>query len=102
MAKADNTRRAYRGGVCAWCLKRDLPPLPDAGADVAALLAGERGMRLSPETLKLRRAAGCPVLTDDVCVSDTLAGIRATRPARARCRTKRWQQPPPSCAACWR
>ena len=28
-----------------------------------------------PETLKLRRAAGCPVPTDDVCVSDTKAGI---------------------------
>jgi hypothetical protein len=52
MAKADNTRRAYRGAVCAWYLKRDLPPLPDAGADVAAFLAGERGMRLSPETPK--------------------------------------------------
>jgi integrase len=88
MAKAENTRRAYRAAVrawCAWCLKRDLPPLPAAGADVAAFLAGERGgKKLSPETLKLRRAAirylhraaGCAVPTDDVCVSETLAGIQ--------------------------
>jgi hypothetical protein len=51
MAKADNTRRAYRAAVrawCAWCLKRDRPPLP---------------------------AAGCAVPTDDVCVSETLAGL---------------------------
>ena len=87
MAKADNTRRAYRAAVrawCAWCLKRGLPTLPAAGADVAAFLAGERGRNLSPETIKLRRAAirylhraaGCPVPTDDVCVSETLAGIQ--------------------------
>ena len=87
MAKAENTRRAYRAAVrawCAWCLKRDLPPLPAAGADVAAFLAGERGRKLSPETIKLRRAAirylhraaGCPVPTGDVCVSETLAGIQ--------------------------
>ncbi len=87
MAKADNTRRAYRAAVrawCAWCARHDLPPLPASGQDVAAFLAGERGRKLSPETLKLRRAAirylhraaGCPVPTDDVCVSETLAGIR--------------------------
>jgi integrase len=88
MGKAENTRRAYRAAVrawCGWCQKRNLPPLPAAGADVAAFLAGERaGNKLSPETLKLRRAAirylhraaGCPVPTDDVCVSETLAGIR--------------------------
>jgi integrase len=47
-------------------------------------LASERGRGLTPETLKLRRAAirylhraaGCPVPTDDVAVSETLAGIR--------------------------
>ena len=87
MATADNTRRAYRAAVrvwCAWCARHDLPPLPAAGADVAAFLAGERGRKLSPETIKLRRAAirylhraaGCPVPTDDVCVSETLAGIQ--------------------------
>ncbi len=86
MAKADNTRRAYRAAVrawCGWCAKHDLPPLPASGQDVAAFLAGERGRKLSPETLKLRRAAirylhraaGCPVPTDDVCVSETMAGI---------------------------
>ncbi len=87
MAKADNTRRAYRAAVrawCAWCARHDLAPLPASGKDVAAFLAGERGRKLSPETIKLRRAAirylhraaGCPVPTDDVCVSETLAGIR--------------------------
>lgn len=87
MAKAENTRRAYRAAVrawCDWCRRRNLLPLPGAGADVAAFLAAERGRGLTPETLKLRRAAirylhraaGCPVPTDDVAVSDTLAGIR--------------------------
>ena len=87
MAKADNTRRAYRAAVrawCAWCARHELPPLPASGQNVAAFLAGERGRKLSPETIKLRRAAirylhraaGCPVPTDDVCVSETLAGIR--------------------------
>ena len=86
MAKAENTRRAYRAAVrawCAWCDKRGLPSLPAAGADVAAFLASERGRGLAPETLKLRRAAicylhraaGCPVPTDDVTVSETMAGI---------------------------
>ena len=87
MAKSENTRRAYRAAVrawCAWCARHDLPPLPASGQDVAAFLAGERGRKLSPETIRLRRAAirylhraaGCPVPTDDVCVSETLAGIR--------------------------
>jgi integrase len=69
---------------CDWCRKRNLPPLPAAGADVAAFLASERGRGLTPETLNLRRAgirylhraAGCAVPTDDVAVSETLAGIR--------------------------
>src|SRR5271156_663855 len=87
MAKAENTRRGPRAAVrawCEWCRKRALPPLPGSGADVAAFLASERGRGLTPETLKLRRAgirylhraAGCPVPTDDVCVSETLAGIQ--------------------------
>ena len=86
MAKAENTRRAYRAAVrawCAWCDRRGLTPLPAAGADVAAFLASERGRGLTPETLKLRRAAirylhraaGCAVPTDDVAVSETMAGI---------------------------
>ena len=59
-------------------------PCPVSGADVAAFLASERGRGLIPETRKLRRAAirylhraaGCPVPTDDVAVSEMLAGIR--------------------------
>ena len=87
MAKSDNTRRAYRAAVrawCAWCARHDLPALPAQGADVAAFLAGERGRRLAPNTIELRRAAirylhraaRCPVPTDDACVSETVAGIR--------------------------
>lgn len=86
MAKSDNTRRAYRAAVrawCMWCALHDLPPLPASGADVAAFLAGERGRTLTPNTIGLRRAAirylhrlaGCPVPTDDACVSETVAGI---------------------------
>lgn len=87
MAKAENTLRAYRAAVrawCTWCARHDLPPLPGRGADVAAFLAGERGRKLTPNTIDLRRAAirylhhaaGCPVPTDDACVSETVAGIR--------------------------
>ena len=52
-----NTRRAQRAAVWAWCAKHDLPPLPAPGQDVADSLAGERGRKLSPETLTLRREA---------------------------------------------
>jgi hypothetical protein len=91
MANAENTRRAYRAAVrawCDWCRRHDLiTPLPGSAADVAAFLASERGRGLTPETLKLRRAAirylhraaGCPVPTDDVAVSETLAGITPGR-----------------------
>lgn len=87
MAKAENTRRAYRAAVaawCAWCAQRNLPPLPATSQDVAAFLASERLRGLKAKTLDLRRAgirylhrvAGCPVPTDDACVSETIAGIR--------------------------
>ena len=109
MAKAENTRRAYRAAVrawCAWCLKR-LPPLPATGADIAAFLAGERGRNLSPETLKLRRAAirylhraaGCPVPSDDVCVSETLAGIQRDAARKGQLPRKKVAATVPSCAA---
>jgi integrase len=87
MAKAENTRKAYRAAVrawCAWCTKRNRPALPAAGPDVAAFLAAERHRGLTPNSIDLRRAAirylhraaGCPVPTDDACVSETVAGIR--------------------------
>ena len=87
MAKSENTRNAYRAAVrawCDWCAKRDCPALPASGEDVATFLAAERGRGLAPNTLDLRRAAirylhraaGCPVPTDDACVSETLSGIR--------------------------
>src|SRR5271156_6070322 len=73
-AKAENTRRAYRAGVrawCAWCAQHALPCLPARSADVVAFLAAERGRGLSVTTIELRRAAirylhficGCAVPT---------------------------------------
>jgi site-specific recombinase XerD len=87
MAKAENTRIAYRAAVrawCAWCDLRGLTPLPASGADVATFLAAERRRGLAPNTIDLRRAAirylhraaGCAVPTGDVCVAETVAGIR--------------------------
>jgi site-specific recombinase XerD len=87
MAKAENTRIAYRAAVrawCAWCDHRGLTPLPACGADVATFLAAERRRGLAPNTIDLRRAAirylhraaGCAVPTGDVCVAETVAGIR--------------------------
>lgn len=90
-AKADNTRRAYRAGVrawCAWCDRHDLPALPAAPADVAAFLSEQRypappGKPLSTNTLKLRASAirylhylaRLPSPTGTADVSETLAGI---------------------------
>ena len=86
-AKADNTRRAYRAGVrawCTWCDQHALPCLPGQAADVVAFLAAERGRGLSVTTVELRRAAirylhfiaGCPVPTAEARVAETVAGIR--------------------------
>jgi len=87
LAKADNTRRAYRAGVaawCAWCARHALPCLPATAADVVAFLAAERQRGLKVATIDLRRAAirylhhlaGCPVPTAEAVVGETLAGIR--------------------------
>jgi site-specific recombinase XerD len=95
MAKAKNTREAYRSAVrawCDWCARRDLPPLPACGPDVAAFLAAERRRGMTPNTIDLRRAAirylhraaGCAVPTDDACVSETVAGIRRDAAARGQ------------------
>ena len=86
-AKSDNTRRAYRAGVRAWCVWCDthaLPCLPATSADVVAFLAAERGRGKSLATVELRRAsirylhfiAGLPVPTAEAQVSETMAGIR--------------------------
>lgn len=40
MARAQNTRHAYRATVRAWCDKRGLNPLPAAGAAVLETMAG--------------------------------------------------------------
>ena len=87
MAKADNTRKAYRAAVrawCAWCEQRCLPALPAASRDVAAFLAAERQRGLTPNSIELRRAAirylhhaaGQAVPTGDAAVAETVAGIR--------------------------
>ena len=86
-AKADNTRRAYRAGVrawCEWCHHHALPCLPANPADVVAFLAAERGRGLSVTTVELRRAAirylhfiaGCPVPTAEAQVAETVSGMR--------------------------
>ena len=86
-AKADNTRRAYRAGVrawCAWCDTHALPCLPARSADVVAFLAAERGRGMSLSTIDLRRAAirylhfiaGGAVPTVEAHVSETVAGMR--------------------------
>ena len=86
-AKAENTRRAYRAGVrawCAWCDQHALPCLPADAADVVAFLATERRGGRKTSTIDLRRAAirylhfiaGCPVPTAEAAVAETVAGIR--------------------------
>lgn len=86
-AKAENTRRAYRAGVrawCEWCHRHALPCLPAGPADVVAFLAAERGRGLSVTTVELRRAAirylhfiaGCPVPTAEAQVAETVSGMR--------------------------
>jgi hypothetical protein len=87
LAKSENTRRAYRAGVaawCAWCSRHSLPCLPGQAADVTAFLAAERQRGLKVSTLELRRAAirylhylaGCPIPTAEAIVGETLTGIR--------------------------
>ena len=87
LAKAANTRRAYRAGVaawCGWCARHALPCLPATAADVVAFLAAERQRGLAVNTIDLRRAAirylhylaGCAVPTAEAMVGETLAGIR--------------------------
>ncbi len=100
LAKADNTRRAYRTSIrawCNWCDHHAITPLPASGTDVAAFLASERTRHISPETLKLRRAAirylhrlaGCPVPTDDAYVAETMAGIQRDATARGQMRRQK-------------
>lgn len=99
-AKADNTRRAYRAGVrawCAWCETHALPCLPAASADVAAFLAAERGQGASVSTLTLRRAAirylhfiaGLPVPTAEARVAETMAGIQRHASAQGETPTRK-------------
>src|SRR3984957_2544720 len=90
-AKADNTRRAYRAGVrawCGWCARHHLPALPAAATDIAAFLSEQRypvppARPLAVNTLRLRAAAirclhylaRLPAPTTTAEVTETLAGI---------------------------
>jgi integrase len=93
-AKADNSRRAYRAGVrawCAWCDDHALPALPARPEDVAAFVAAgaypEPPARpLAAPTLRLRLAAigylhwlaGLPSPTGTAIVGETIAGLERT------------------------
>lgn len=90
-AKADNTRRAYRAGVrawCAWCARHGLPALPARPADIAAFLSEQRfppppAKPCAVNTVRLRAAAirylhyvaRLPSPTGTAEVTETLAGI---------------------------
>lgn len=90
-AKADNTRRAYRAGVrawCAFCAAHGLTPLPARPADVASFLADQRlpappRRPVAGNTLRLRLAAiaylhhavGLPSPTTAATVTETFAGL---------------------------
>jgi hypothetical protein len=85
-AKAENTRRAYRAGLrawCAWCDDHGLPCLPANSTDIVAFLAAERGRGMSVNKIDLRRAsirylhyiAGLAVPTAEALVGETMAGI---------------------------
>ena len=117
-AKADNTRRAYRAGVrawCAWCVATaSLPCLP-APADIAAFLAAERyrpppksGSRstrsgcATPRSGYLHYLAGCPSPTDTAAVTETFAGIDRRPPSRAMARAQSSPRRSASCARSWR
>jgi hypothetical protein len=112
-AKAENTRRAYRAGVrawCAWCDQHGLPCLPARAADVVAFLAAERGQGSSVATVDLRRAAirylhfiaGCPVPTAEAQVTEAMAGMHRPPPRPASCKARNSPPPPISCARSWR
>ncbi|MCB8883922.1 site-specific integrase [Acidisoma cellulosilytica] len=99
-AKAENTRRAYRAGVrawCAWCETHALPCLPASAGDIAAFLAAERGQGASVSTLTLRRAAirylhfiaGLPVPTAEARVAETMAGIQRHASAQGEMPTRK-------------
>ena len=81
-AKADNTRRAYRAGVrawCAWCDRHGLPALPARAADVVAFLAAERGRGAFGQH---RRAARAP--PSAICISSPAARCPPPRPRSPR------------------
>jgi hypothetical protein len=111
-AKAENTRRAYRAGVrawCTWCERHGVACLPARAADVVAFLAAERGQGPSVNTVELRRAAirylhsiaGCPVPTAEAQARPWL-GCTAPPPMPASCPARNSPPRRTSCARSWR
>ena len=99
LAKADNTRRAYRAAVrawCDWCARRGLARLPAAGADVAAFLASERRRGLAANTIDLRRAAIRYLHRAAGCAGAHRRRLRRPKPSPASAAT------PPHAASCRR
>ena len=96
MAKAENTRRAYRAAVrawCEWCAKRNLPPLPGSGADVAAFLAPmpiERMWGIGAKTAPRLRALGFSTLGDREVLDVDAAVAEARRLGYARVVSMGW------------
>ena len=81
MAKAANTRIAYRAAVrawCAWCDRRGVPALPAAGPDVATFLAANAAAASRPtrSTCGGRRSA--------TSTAPPAARCRPTMPASPR------------------
>ncbi len=114
MAKAENTWRAYPPRPCgpgaSGAASATALPCPGPVPMWPPSWPASAAAALTPETLKLRRAAirylhraaGCPVPTDDVAVSETLSGIHRQPRARALPRARRPRRPPASCGRSWR
>src|ERR1700730_11987910 len=103
-AKADNTRRAYRAGVrawCAWCDQHGLTPLPARPADIAAFLAAQRypgsppsvTCITSPDAPRRRLPRGSP---------RPLRGSTSSPSRRARAQSRSSPPRSRSCVRSWR
>ena len=111
-AKADNTRRAYRAGVrawCTWCAHHELPCLPANAADVVAFLAAERGSGLSvtpsscaaPPSATCTSSPACRCPPRKPTSRPPWPAFIAKPPMPASCRPRSSPPPPTSCARSW-
>ncbi len=60
--------------------------------DAAASLRRKRSSCVEQLSATSTRAAGCPVPADDVCVSETLAGIRREAVKTGQMPAREWPQ----------